>query len=100
MGKEKPTAASKHGQFNREQARKEPSGGDTALMIDCNTSSTAEPESNNCCDYCTTLSHNNRGGGRTGNNICPGADQFVRTGRPNASKQRDKTEAERPLKEV
>ena len=53
---------SKHGQFNRDQGRQEPSGEDTALMIDCNTSSSAQPESNNCCDYCASLSHNDQGG--------------------------------------
>lgn len=62
---------SKHGQFNRDQGRQEPSGEDTALMIDCNTSSSAQPESNNCCDYCASLSHNDQGGNL--NSAGPGA---------------------------
>lgn len=67
MGKEQLAGESKHGQFNRDQGRQEPSGEDTALMTVCNTSSSAQPESNNCCDYCTSLSHSSEGGGATGN---------------------------------
>lgn len=61
MAKEQLAGESKHGQFNRDQGRQAPSGEDTALMIDCNTSSSTEPESKNC-DHCTSLSHNNQRG--------------------------------------
>lgn len=66
MAEEQLAGESKHGQFNRDQGRQKPSGEDTALMIDCNTSSSSAEllESNNCC---TSLSHNNLGGNRTGN---------------------------------
>lgn len=57
MARVQLTVESKPGQFNRDQAKQEPSGEDTALMIDCNTSSRAQPESNNCRDYCTSVSH-------------------------------------------
>lgn len=61
MAKEQLAGESKHGQFNRDQGRQEPSGEDTALMTDCNTSSSAQRESNNCCDYCTSLSRKDQG---------------------------------------
>lgn len=67
MSKGQLTGESKNGQFNRDEGRQEPSGEDTALMIDRNTSSSAEPESNNYCHYCTSPSHTNQGGGLTGN---------------------------------
>ncbi len=81
MAKEQLAGESKHGQFNRDQGRQEPSGEDTALMIDCDTSSSAQPESNNCCDYCTSLSHNKQGGGLTGNlnSVGPGPSSFFGT---------------------
>lgn len=43
MAKEQLAGESKHGQFNRDQGRQEPSGEDTALMTDGNTSSSTWP---------------------------------------------------------
>lgn len=59
MAKEQLAGESERVQFNRDDGSQEPSGEDTALMTDCNTSSRAEPESYNCSDYCTSLSQNN-----------------------------------------
>lgn len=54
MANEQHARESEHGQFNIEQGRQEPSGEDTALMTDGNTSSSAWPESNNCLSFTTS----------------------------------------------
>lgn len=86
MAKEQLAGESKHEQFNRDQGRQEPSGEDTALMIDCNTNSGTEPKRNNCYHHCTSLLHNNQGCCLTGNlNRGPGLSSLFGTSLPNAS---------------